>query len=162
MAKKIFNLCSIKFLILQKVQEIFLKIFKYFFTFWIKYIFDEQQNLNTNFEKKWQIFKSFIFWRGMDKCDYDNSIFTIEIVEKEYDFLRINSFALYVNSFKGNYGNYSIVIKLSENDGRSNFYPTTVILSRSEIVDFGDLPLLKATYMKVNSVVLKEIKSNDC
>ena len=91
----------------------------------------------------------------------NNSIFTIEIVEKEYDFLRINSFALYVNSFKGNYGNYSIVIKLSENDGRSNFYPTTVILSRSEIVDFGDLPLLKATYMKVNSAVLKEIKSNE-
>ena len=77
----------------------------------------------------------------------NNSTFTVEIIKNEYKFLQINSSALSVISFNGNYGKYYLIIKLSETNGNSNFYPTTVTLESLKLASFGELAILKAKYL---------------
>ena len=82
-----------------------------------------------------------------------NNTFTIEIVENNLSFLSINPSSLIVKSFDGNYGNYSLTIRLSESDGNSNYYPTTVNLIPTKYLSFGEFQILKAKYMSRNKTL---------
>ena len=84
----------------------------------------------------------------------NNSTFTVEILKNEYNFLQINLSALSVISFNGNYGKYSLIIKLSETNGNSNYYSTTVTLESSKFASFGELAILNAKYMIENKTLI--------
>ena len=84
----------------------------------------------------------------------NNGTFTVEIIKNEYNFLQINSSALSVISFNGNYGKYYLIIKLADTNGNSNYYPTTVTLESPKLVNFGELAILKAKYMIKNKTLI--------
>ena len=83
----------------------------------------------------------------------NDNTFTIEVVEKDLNFLAINSSTLAVKFFDGNYGNYSLTIKLSESNGNSNYYPTSMSVLPTKDISIKEFEILKAKYMSRNKTL---------
>ena len=58
-----------------------------------------------------------------------------------------------VITFDGNYGNYFFVIKLTDQNRNSNYYPTSAILSPPKLIDIEPLPILYAKYKTRNKTL---------
>ena len=84
----------------------------------------------------------------------NDNTFTIEVVENDLNFLAINSSTLTVKSFDGNYGNYSLTIKLSESNGYSNYYPTTMSVLPTKDISIKEFKILKTKYMSRNKTLV--------